>query len=206
MLGVIKSMREEFLLHVCCAPCGIAVIDELRNSYDLSVLFYNPNIYPESEYVKRKRDVIRVCEEWGISMIDLDGEQDKWDEAVRGLEDEPEGGRRCPVCFRLRLFRTAEVAAERDFPVFGSTLTTGRNKRADLINPIGEASARRYGIRFHVEDWKKGGRQEKGKRLSDERCLYRQDYCGCRYSLAERDDRRSFENHSETPKPDDTTI
>ncbi len=195
-------MAEKFLLHVCCAPCGIAVIDELRGSYDLSVLFFNPNIHPEEEYRKRKREVIRVCREWDIPMIDLDYGPDEWDEAVRGLEDEPEGGRRCPVCFRLRLFRTAEVAAERGFPVFGSTLTTGRNKRADLINPIGEAAALRFGIRFFVEDWKKGGRQEKGRTLICERDIYRQNYCGCRYSLAERDMRRN----AETPKPSDTTI
>lgn len=189
---VVAFMCEKYLLHTCCAPCGIAVIDELRQSYDLSVLFYNPNIYPEEEYEKRKREVVRVCTEWDVPMIDMDSDFSEWDEAVRGLEDEPEGGRRCPVCFRLRLFRTAEVAAERDFSVFGSTLTTGRNKRADLINPIGEAAARRYGIRFHVEDWKKGGRQEKGRALVCERDIYRQDYCGCRYSLAEREKRKNI--------------
>lgn len=192
-------MNEKYLLHTCCAPCGIAVIDELRQSYDLSVLFYNPNIYPESEYTKRKCDVIRVSREWNIPMIDLDGEREKWDEAVRGLEDEPEGVRRCPVCFRLRLFRTAEVAAERGFQVFGSTLTSGRNKRADIIHPIGAAAAKKYGVRFHAEDWKKGGRQETAKRLSDERCLYRQDYCGCRYSLRDRKSHR-------TPDKENTII
>ncbi|NTW14942.1 MAG: epoxyqueuosine reductase QueH [Candidatus Moranbacteria bacterium] len=179
-------MTERLLLHTCCAPCGIAVIDELRKSYDLSVLFYNPNIFPEEEYLKRKREVIRVCGEWDIPMIDADYEPDAWGEAIRGLEGEPEGGRRCPVCFRSRLFRSAEIAAERGFPVFATTLTSGRNKRDDIISPIGDAAAAKVGVRFLAEDWKKGGRQEAARKMVCERGIYRQDYCGCRYSLAER--------------------
>lgn len=186
-------MKERFLLHTCCAPCGIAVIDELRKDYDLSVFFYNPNIHPEEEYGKRKWEVVRVCGEWGIPMIDGDYDTAAWDRAVRGLESEPEGGRRCPLCFEHRLSRTAEVAARGGFAVFGSTLTTGRNKRADIISPIGEAAARRFRIRFHAEDWKKDGRQEKGRTLVCDRDIYRQDYCGCRYSLAERGARRARE-------------
>lgn len=180
-------MREKFLLHTCCAPCGIAVIDELREIYDLSVLFYNPNIYPEAEYLKRKAEVIRVCEEWGISMIDQDYEPETWEKAVKGLETEPEGGARCGVCFRERLFYTASVAANLGIRLFGSTLTTGRNKRAIVITPIGLAAGKRFGIAYYAEDWKKKGREEKGRKMVRERGIYRQNYCGCRYSMRKDD-------------------
>jgi len=176
-------MKERFLLHVCCAPCGIAVIDELRKPYDLWVLFYNPNIFPEEEYLKRKREVIRVCERWGVPMIDEDYDTVAWNKAVEGLESELEGGKRCSVCFRYRLFHVAEAAAEMDFDVFGSTLTSGRNKLARIIDPIGEEAAVLYGVRYHAEDWKKGGRQEIAQKMAYDFDLYRQDYCGCRFSL-----------------------
>ncbi len=176
-------MPEKFLLHTCCAPCGIAVIDELRKDYDLSVLFYNPNIFPKAEYLKRKAEVIRVCEEWDIPMIDQDYDSARWDKAVKGLEGEPEGGIRCGVCFRERLFRTAKVAADLGIRLFGSTLTTGRNKRAIIITPIGMAAGKRFGVAYFSEDWKKKGREEKGRKMVRERGIYRQNYCGCRYSM-----------------------
>lgn len=182
-------MKERFLLHTCCAPCGIAVIDELRETYDLSVLFYNPNIYPETEYLRRKAEVIRVCEEWGIPMLDQDYDPDMWEKQIEGFEGEPEGGIRCGVCFRMRLFHTAKVAASLGIRLFGSTLTTGRNKRAIVISPIGLAAGKRYGVAYYPEDWKKKGREEKGRMMARERGIYRQDYCGCKYSI-----RKSAEN------------
>lgn len=176
-------MRERFLLHTCCAPCGIAVIDELRHKYDLTVFFFNPNIHPEDEYLRRKREVVRVCKEWNVPMIDADYDPSLWDTAVRGFEGEPEGGARCGICFRVRLFRTAETAAGRGFGIFGTTLTTGRNKQAIIITPIGEVAGKRFGVRYYAEDWKKRGREERGRVMVRERGIYRQNYCGCRYSL-----------------------
>lgn len=176
-------MQEKFLLHVCCAPCSIAVIDELRKQYDLSVLFFNPNIHPEEEYITRKQQVIRICEEWTIPMIDQDYEVGKWDAATQGLEDQPEGGFRCNACFRVRLSRAAQVAKEGGFERFGSTLTTGRYKKAAIINPIGEAAATKFGSHFHAEDWKKKGREALSRKMVKERGMYEQNYCGCRYSL-----------------------
>jgi predicted adenine nucleotide alpha hydrolase (AANH) superfamily ATPase len=176
-------MPETMLLHVCCAPCSIAVIDELRTKFGISILFFNPNIHPEAEYLKRKREVVRLCEEWNIPMIDQDYPVDEWDTAVKGLEDEPEGGYRCGACFRMRLFRTAKVASELGIGLFASTLTTGRNKKAAVINPIGQAAAERYGIRFYAEDWKKGGREDRARLMIKDRNMYRQNYCGCRYSV-----------------------
>ena len=189
-------MSIKFLLHVCCAPCSIAIIDELHKKFDLSVFFYNPNIHPEEEYLKRKNEVIKVCQEWGVPMFDCDHielekpfdsknivyDEKKWHEVVKGLEKEPEMGARCPVCFRMRLEKTADYAAKNNFDIFGTSLTTGRNKKSDVIHPIGLAVAKKYNLKFYEEDWKKGGRQEKGRKMISDRNIYRQDYCGCVYS------------------------
>ena len=189
-------------MHTCCAPCSIAIIDELKSKYELTIFFYNPNIYPEEEYLKRKAEVIKVCEEWNISMVDferthpnppleregactIDYGQIDWNEAVKGLEHEPEMGARCPVCFKLRLERTAQYARDNNFDIFSTSLTSGRNKKAQIINPIGLELAKKYNIKYLEEDWKKAGRQEKGKKMVEERGIYRQDYCGCKYSIKE---------------------
>ena len=175
---------EKFLLHTCCAPCSIAIVDELKNKFDLTVFFYNPNIHPVEEYLKRKAEVVKVCREWEVPMIDMDYEVGEWHRQVaRGLESAKEGGARCALCFRFRLAKTAEYAEANGFDYFGSSLTSGRNKKADVINPIGEASARNYQVKFYDVDWKKGGRQEKGRKMVEERGIYRQDYCGCVYSI-----------------------
>ena len=128
---------NKFLLHTCCAPCSIAVIEEIKDKFNLTVFFYNPNIYPQSEYIKRKQGVIQVCEEWEIPMIDMDYEAKNWSKAISGLEHEPEGGRRCQVCFKFRLAKTADYAKQNNFKYFGTSLTSGRNKKSSVINPIG---------------------------------------------------------------------
>lgn len=176
-------MKERFLLHVCCAPCSIAVIDELRQSYDVTVLFYNPNIHPEEEYLKRKSEVIRVCTEWGIPMIDQDYDPEEWHARVRGLEAEPEGGKRCFSCIGMRLHHTASEAKERGFPHFGTSLTMGRRKSSKVIFPIGESAAARYGVQFFAEDWKKKSREIIARKMVRERGIYQQNYCGCKYSV-----------------------
>lgn len=176
-------MKEKFLLHTCCAPCGIAVIDELRTMFDLSVLFYNPNIYPEEEYLLRKKEVVRVCEEWGIPMIDQDYLPETWNERVKGLESEPEQGKRCYACIGMRLGHAAQEARERGFPIFGTTLTMGSRKSSKVIFPVGEAAAKRNGIVFYAEDWKKKGREALSRAMVKERGIYRQNYCGCQYSI-----------------------
>jgi len=174
---------QKFLLHTCCAPCSIAIIDELKNQFELTVFFYNPNIYPEAEYLKRKAEVVKVCTEWNIPMADMDYEPEKWREAVKGLETQPEGGARCSICFFQRLNKAAEFGKENNFDLFGTSLTTGRRKRSEIIHPIGLGLAQKFGIKFYDVDWKKGGRQEKGKRMVEERKIYRQNYCGCIFSM-----------------------
>lgn len=175
--------KKSFLLHTCCAPCSIVVIQELKDQFGLTVFFYNPNIFPEAEYIKRKAEVIKICSEWNIPMVDMDYDADRWHKTVKGFEDEPEGGSRCSVCFKFRLAKTADYASQNGFEIFGSSLTSGRNKRAEIINEIGQSFASVYKIKFYKEDWKKGGRQEKSKKMVEERGIYRQNYCGCKYSL-----------------------
>lgn len=171
-----------FLLHCCCAPCGIAVIDELRGAYALTVFFYNPNIDPLEEYQKRKREVVRICKEWNIPMIDGDYEPEIWQKSVRGLEAEPEGGLRCHACIRLRLERAAELAAERGMDWFGTTLTMGRQKKESLVTPLGKMAGQKAGVAYYIEDWKKKGRENRARVMLNERHIYRQTYCGCQYS------------------------
>lgn len=183
-----------FLLHTCCAPCSVAVIEELKNHFNLTVFFYNPNIYPEEEYLKRKKYVVQICEEWKIPVVDMDYDAEKWCKAISGHEEDAEGGERCELCFKFRLAKAAEYAKNNGFHYFGTSLTMGRNKSADIINPIGEAFAKAYKIKFYAEDWKRGGspafapsglrrsRQERANKLIKEKGIYRQNYCGCKYS------------------------
>ncbi|MFA5061870.1 MAG: epoxyqueuosine reductase QueH [Patescibacteria group bacterium] len=177
-------MTLKFLLHTCCAPCSIAIIDELKNKFALTVFFYNPNIFPFAEYEKRKAEVVRVCQEWGVPMIDMDYEADKWHkEVAEGLEMEAEGESRCALCFRFRLAKTAEYAKKNGFHYFSSSLTSGRNKPAEVINSIGKVFGKHYKVKFYDVDWKKDGRQEKAKKMVEERGIYRQNYCGCESSI-----------------------
>ena len=174
---------QKLLLHVCCAPCSIVIIDELKDKYDLTAYFYNPNIYPESEYLKRKAEVVKVCKEWNIPMVDADYETEKWNNYVEGLENEPEGGKRCTKCFAMRLNKAGEYAKNKGFDIFATSLTSGRNKKADVIHPLAQDVAKKFGLKFLDIDWKQGGRQEKGRKMVADRKIYRQDYCGCRYSV-----------------------
>ncbi len=190
---------DKCLLHVCCAPCSIAIIDELKDRYDLTVYFYNPNIFPQEEYFKRKAEVVNICEEYNstchpreggdpvaqlpIKFVDVDYETEKWAENTKGLENELEGGKRCVACFNLRLSKAGEYAAKNGFDIFATTLTSGRNKKADVIHPLGKKIADKFGLKFLDIDWKTDGRQEKSIKLCNEKNVYRQDYCGCKYSL-----------------------
>jgi len=178
---------KKCLLHVCCAPCSVAVIDELKDLYNLTVYFYNPNIFPEAEYLKRKIEVVKICDEWKIPMMDADYEIEKWADVTKGLENEPEGGRRCFGCFKLRLNKVGEYASKNGFDIFATTLTSGRNKKAEIIHPLGKKIAEKFGLKFLDIDWKTGGRQEKGRKMVEDREMYRQDYCGCIHSIKKQE-------------------
>jgi hypothetical protein len=176
---------KRLLLHTCCAPCSIAVIDELRADHEIAVFFYNPNIHPLSEYAKRKAEVVRVCREWNIAMVDQDNEAVLWETEVGAIGQSKEGGSRCSACFRLRLAKTAVYARNHGFDLFATSLTSGRRKNSAVINAIGRAVSEIQGVAFLDEDWKKGGRQAKAHMMVTERGIYQQSYCGCRFSLEE---------------------
>lgn len=180
------GIKEKFLLHVCCAPCSIVAIQELKDRFDLTVFFFNPNIYPLEEYLKRKKEVVKLCEEWRVTMIDADNNQQEWWNAVRGLENCPEGGERCKKCFHLRLAKTADLASEKKFDWFDTSLTSGRNKKTSVIHEICRELEKNRGVNFFAADWKKNGRQELSVKMVNEKNIYRQDYCGCFFSWQAR--------------------
>lgn len=185
----LKGARDKrLLLHSCCAPCSSHCLSELSPQIGVTVLYYNPNLDCAEEYEKRKREQIRFLRETGLAdFLDCDYAPEEYLAAVRGLEEEKEGGARCAVCFRLRLERTAREAKARGFDYFATTLTVSPLKNAKLINTIGFAVAEEVGVKYLPSDFKKRGGYLHSVRLSEEYGLYRQDYCGCAFSKAERE-------------------
>jgi predicted adenine nucleotide alpha hydrolase (AANH) superfamily ATPase len=212
-------MPIKLLLHVCCGPCSTHVVEVLSKNHAIVGYFYNPNIFPYEEWLKRYEAFKEVTKKSNffidyfpkesLSAEEYQKEHQKFLEAVKNLENEPEGGKRCAVCFKLRLEETARFASSFSSPLckgelegvtFTTTLTIGRNKKAEIINPIGESAAQKYGVKFYAADFKKiphqtspfqkGGGKEgdlagfwNSVRLSKEFGIYRQHYCGCEFSL-----------------------
>ncbi len=178
--------RKRILLHSCCAPCSSAVITFLTNYFDITILYYNPNIAPREEYEKRKKEQIRLIKEIDkvgtIDIIDCDYDNDIYEKNIKGYEDCPERGARCTICFNLRLEKTAKIAKENNYDYFCSTLTVSPYKNATLINQIGEELSKKYDIKWLYSDFKKAEGYKKSIELSKKYNLYRQDYCGCIYS------------------------
>ena len=181
-----KGEVPKVLLHSCCAPCSSYVIECLSKYCDLTILYYNPNISPIEEYEKRKAEQKRLIGEipkvHKLDMLVCDYDNDLYEEAIKGLENEPERGSRCSVCFRLRLEKTAMMAKENGFDYFGTTLTVSPYKNSNIINDIGLALEEQYKVRFLISDFKKRNGYKRSIELSREYNLYRQDYCGCKYS------------------------
>lgn len=175
------------LLHACCAPCSSYCLEYLSQFFSITVLFYNPNIYPEDEYQKRAAEVRRLISELDakneISLTVCDFMPEEFYTAVKGLEDCREGGERCKKCFELRLRRAAAYAKENKFDFFTTTLTISPLKDAQAINEIGEKVGDEFKIRHLPSDFKKKGGYQRSIVLSKEHGLYRQDYCGCVFSL-----------------------
>ena len=178
--------KPRLLLHCCCAPCSSYVTEYLHEFFDITVYFYNPNITEIEEYEKRKDELKRYLSEvsfgGGISWIDADYEPEAFFEMAKGLENEPERGRRCEGCFRLRLEKTALAAVEHGFELFCTTLSISPHKDADLLMSVGEELADRYGLSYLPSDFKKKGGYQRSIELSREYDLYRQNYCGCIFS------------------------
>jgi hypothetical protein len=185
---------QKILLHICCGPCGTHPATLLAADYDIVGYFYNPNIWPYEEWLKRFDAFAKFAAAANSPLKDFfpknpmtaeeyAAEHQKYLEIVRELEKEPEGGARCSVCFKFRLDETARFAKEIGADIFATTLTIGRNKRPETINPLGLASAEKYGVKFLEANFKKQDGFLKGKKIADEHGLYRQHYCGCEFSV-----------------------
>ena len=177
---------KKLLLHSCCAPCSSHVITTLTNYFDITILYYNPNISPIEEYQKRKEEQIRLIKEISkvnkIDIIDCDYDNNLYEEKIKGYEQCPERGARCNICFNLRLEKTAKLAKEKKYDYFCTTLTVSPYKNTDLINQIGESLSQKYHINWLYSDFKKDNGYKNSIELSKKYNLYRQNYCGCIYS------------------------
>lgn len=174
--------KKTILLHSCCGPCSTACIERLKEYFNITILYYNPNIEPLEEYEKRKSEQKRLLEILNVDFLDCDYDNEVWKSITKPFEDDLEGGRRCSVCFGIRLKYTAKMAISLHYEYFGTTLTVSPHKNSDIINKIGDSIGRKYGIKFLMADFKKRDGYKRSIDLAKEYDLYRQDYCGCLYS------------------------
>lgn len=181
------GQKPVLLLQCCCAPCSSAVLERLKEHFCLKLYFYNPNIYPKEEYEKRlaQFDKLLGAEEFskGIEILPSVYEPEKFEEAVKDLHNEKEGGARCTQCFILRLEETAKKAKEIGADYFCTTLTVSPHKNSQLLNELGLKAQEKYGVKFLLSDFKKKEGYKRSTVLSNELGLYRQNYCGCKYSI-----------------------
>ena len=182
--------KHSILLHSCCAPCSSHVISVLKDYFDITILYYNPNISPIQEYEKRKQEQISFIKQLdcGIKIMDCDYDNDVYEECIKGLENEKEGGARCLKCFRLRLEKTAKLASVNNFDYFCTTLTVSPYKNSQVINNIGKELMNIYNVKWLYSDFKKEEGYKHSIALSKQYNLYRQDYCGCIYSIRNKID------------------
>lgn len=184
MLQLSPPAEGRLLLHACCAPCSLAIVEcLLQNGIRPTLFFYNPNIFPEEEYLHRKEEIIRYAELQGIDCMDADYDHQQWLEDVCGLENEPERGARCLRCFYLRLKRSAEYAHEHGFSVVATTLATSRWKSLEQVSQAGRLAVEPFeDLVFWGENWRKGGLQQRRSELLQRYQFYNQNYCGCEFS------------------------
>ena len=185
LIAELGGSRPRLLMHSCCGPCSSYVLEYLREHFELTVLFYGPNIQPREEYELRLEHQRKVSERLGIGILECDYEGEAFDSIAEGYESEPEGGGRCTRCFALRIEETARRAAEEGFDYYCTTLTVSPHKDPQRINALGENFALRYGVKWLPADFKKRGGYQRSIALSKEWGLYRQDYCGCLFSKSE---------------------
>ena len=181
--------KPEILLHSCCGPCSSSVLELLAKYFEVTVLWYNPNLYPEAEYEKRldtQKQLIDAIGTDGVkaSLLVEPWRSEDYFSRIKGLENEPEEGKRCLECFKIRLDETARIAAERGFEWFCTTLTVSSRKDAVAINAIGREAAAKYGVKWLPSEFRKREGNHRSIILSEKYGLYRQEYCGCVFSLA----------------------
>lgn len=180
-----QNIKPTLLLHACCAPCSSAVLEYLYENFNITLFFYNPNISPESEFNYRLEELKRLIVEMNFRDIEIvvpDYDNNEFEELAKGLEDLPEGDKRCKKCYRLRLMKTAEYAKEKGFDYFTTTLSVSPYKNAQLLNEIGGELEKEYETPYLYSDFKKKEGYKRSCELSREYNLYRQNYCGCIYS------------------------
>ena len=186
--NTLKNLKDKktLLLHACCAPCSSYVIEYLSNYFDITILFYNPNINNDTEYNKRLQELERFVKEFKtnnpVKVISLGYNHDEYLQTVLGLEEEKEGGSRCLKCYRLRIEKTFEYAKQYNFDYVTTTLTISPLKNSQVINKIGAELENIYHINYLYSDFKKKEGYKRSIVLSHEYNLYRQDYCGCEFS------------------------
>ena len=207
-----KNNRKKLLLHSCCAPCSSYVLEYLREYFDITVFFYNPNISNSVEYEKRLQEEIKLIEAYNkqvengdfenmnstekarmIKIMEVGYKPSEFFEAIKGYEHCKEGGERCYKCFELRLKKSAKVAKEGNFDYFTTTLTISPLKNADWLNEIGRVEGEKEGVLFLPSDFKKKDGYKRSIQLSKDFELYRQDFCGCGFSKAEMEERRKMQ-------------
>lgn len=183
-----EGRTPRLLLHSCCAPCSSYVLEYLSKHFEITVFYYNPNIFPESEYTKRILEQQTLIGEmkYPVSFIAGNYDKEKFYEMAKGLEHLKEGKERCFKCYALRLEESARLAREGEFDYFTTTLSISPMKNADKLNEIGTMLGRKYEVEYLQSDFKKKNGYKRSIELSKEYDLYRQDYCGCVYSMQER--------------------
>lgn len=197
---LVKDNRKpRLLIHSCCAPCSSYVLEYLSEYFEITIYYYNPNIYPEAEFYRRaeeQKNLIKAmplsCE---VQFIQGDYEPGQYYDVIKGMEAEPEGGERCFRCYELRLREAAKVAKELGFEYFTTTLSISPHKNSAKLAEIGEKVAKEYGVAYLPSDFKKKNGYKRSIELSKEYNLYRQDYCGCVFSKQERE--KAKENASQ---------
>lgn len=177
--------EQKVLLHSCCAPCSGEIMHALHlKGIDYTVFFYNPNIHPQSEYEIRKQENMRFADKYQVPFVDADYDTDNWFARTCGLEQEPERGQRCTVCFDMRLERTALYAYEQGFTVFTSSLGISRWKNMQQVNECGVRAANHYAnLTYWTYNWRKQGGSQRMLEIAKQERFYSQEYCGCIYSL-----------------------
>jgi predicted adenine nucleotide alpha hydrolase (AANH) superfamily ATPase len=184
--------HDKLLLHSCCAPCSGELMELMVASrIDFSIFFYNPNIHPRKEYELRKQEIVSLAEQFGAPFIDADYDCDNWFARAKGLENEPERGIRCSMCFDMRLERTALYAHEHGFPVITSSLGISRRKNMQQVTDCGRRAAANYpDLMYWDYNWRKGGGSQRMIEISKRENFYQQEYCGCIYSLRDTNNQR----------------
>ncbi|HOZ36297.1 MAG TPA: epoxyqueuosine reductase QueH [bacterium] len=182
----------KILFHTCCSPCACYPIEELeRLGFAVTVFYYNPNVQPREEYDARLAELKKylATTHQGVKIVQGEYEVEKWFDQIKGLENEPERGRRCDVCYELRLRKTAQKAKELGCEYFGSSLSVSPHKKADKISELGNKIAAKYGLKFLDRDWKKTGGFQAACQIAKKHNFYRQNYCGCVFSKSKQDKR-----------------